>query len=189
MSMLKNSDSSNRPKKMLAGMGTVLYKQAKYTREKEIRVAKLNNSGKLRIQLSSSDPASDPDPGKLWKTSPITRHHSPGLWRINNWQTIWMSFIAGLKKHHSHLLHGRIVKMMCVRSSERTREGRHQAAQMVWHQTVWNLVLTSWPPSSHRSSTDHWSYAESPHASNAPPSAPSQRHPKLLDLTTSDLWL
>ncbi len=53
---------------------------------------------------------------------------------------------------------------------ERTKEGKHQD-QMVWHQSVWNPVLTSWPPSSHRSSTDHWSCAKSPHASNAPPSS------------------
>ncbi len=63
------------------------------------------------------------------------------------------------------------------------KEGRHQA-QMVWHQSVWNPVLTSWPPSSHRSSTDHWSCAESLHASNSPPVSPSQRNPKLLDLMT-----
>ncbi len=36
----------------------VLYKQAKYTLEKEIRVAKRNYSGKLRNKLSSSDSAS-----------------------------------------------------------------------------------------------------------------------------------
>ncbi len=36
--------------------------------------------------------------GKVWKISPITRHHPPALRRINNWQMIWMSFIAGLKK-------------------------------------------------------------------------------------------
>ncbi len=36
--------------------------------------------------------------GKEWKTSPVTRHHPPALWRINNWQMIWMSSIAGLKK-------------------------------------------------------------------------------------------
>ncbi len=42
---------------------------------------------------------------------------------------------------------------------------------------------------SHRSSTDHWSCVKSPHASNAPPSSPSQRNPKLLDLMTTDLWL
>ncbi len=36
----------------------VLYKQAKYTLEKEIRVAKRNYSEKIRIQFSSSDSAS-----------------------------------------------------------------------------------------------------------------------------------
>ncbi len=36
--------------------------------------------------------------GKVWNTSPVTRHHPPVLWIINNWQTIWMSSIAGLKK-------------------------------------------------------------------------------------------
>ncbi len=81
---------------------TVLYKQAKYTLEKEIRVAKRNYSCKLRNKLSSSDSAS------VWKgmkASPVTRHHPLALWRINNWQTIWMSSFAGLKKkHHSHLL-------------------------------------------------------------------------------------
>ncbi len=84
------------------------------------------------------------------------------------------------------LLHLRSVKMMCVRTSERTREERHQA-QTVCHQPVWNPVLTSWPPSSHRSSTDHWSCAKSVHASNALPSSPSQRNPKLLYLMTTDL--
>ncbi len=69
-------------------------------------------------------------------------------------------------------------------SSEWTKEGRHQA-QMVWHQSVWNPVLTSLP----QSSTDHWSCVKSPHASNAPSSSPSQRNPKLLDLMPTDLWL
>ncbi len=50
------------------------------------------------------------------------------------------------------------------------------------HQLVWNPVLTSWPPSSQRSSTDHWNCAKSLHASNAPPSSPSQRNPKLTRL-------
>ncbi len=39
----------------------ILYKEAKYKLEKEIRVAKINYSDKLRIQLSSSDSAS------VWK--------------------------------------------------------------------------------------------------------------------------
>ncbi len=56
------------------------------------------------------------------------------------------------------------------------KEGKHQA-QTVWHQSAWNPVLTSWPPSSHRSSTDHWSCAKSPHASNAPPSARPKETP------------
>ncbi len=79
----------------------VLYKQAKYTLEKEIRVAKRNYSGKLRNKFSSSDSAS------VWKgMEDITSYKTPppALWRINNWQTIWMSSISGLKKHHSHLL-------------------------------------------------------------------------------------
>ncbi len=37
---------------------TFLYKQAKYTLEKELRVAKRNYSDKLRIQFSSSGSAS-----------------------------------------------------------------------------------------------------------------------------------
>ncbi len=41
--------------------GKVLYKQAQYTLEKEIRVAKRNYSEKLRIQFTSSDSAS------VWK--------------------------------------------------------------------------------------------------------------------------
>ncbi len=36
----------------------ILYKQAKYTLEKEIRVAKINDCDTLRIQFSSSDSAS-----------------------------------------------------------------------------------------------------------------------------------
>ncbi len=48
------------------------------------------------------------------------------------------------------------------------KKGKHQAL-MVCHQSVWIPVLTSWPPSSHRSSTDHWSCVKSPRASNAPP--------------------
>ncbi len=48
-----------------------MYKQVKYTLEKEIRVAKRNYSGKLRNKLSSSDSAS------AWK----------GLKHITNYKT------------------------------------------------------------------------------------------------------
>ncbi len=90
--------------------------------------------------------------GKVWKTSPTTRHHPPAQWRINNWQTIWMNSIAVLKKTpHTcpeHLstqplippatplsphLHFRSAKMMCVRSSG-SRRGKKQQAQIVLHQ-------------------------------------------------------
>ncbi len=76
-----------------------------------------------------------------------------------------------------------------VRQVFRKSKRRKHQAQMVWHQPVWNPVLTSWPPSTHWSSTDHWSCAKSLPASNAPPSSPSQRNPKLLDLTATDLLL
>ncbi len=113
--------------------------------ENEIRVAKRNYSGKLRNKLFSSDCACE----KEWKTLPIIRHHPPALWRINNWQTIWMSSIAGLKKHHSHLQPPPPPHLRCKKI-----ERRKAQAQTVWHHPVWKLVLTSWPQSSHRSSTD-----------------------------------
>ncbi len=50
----------------------VLYKQAKYTQENEIRVAKINYSGKLRYKFSSSDSAS------VWKgLKDITNYKTP----------------------------------------------------------------------------------------------------------------
>ncbi len=169
----------------------VLYKQAKYTLEKEIRVAKRNYSGKRRIQLSSSDSVS------VWKgLKDITNwHHPPALWRINNWQASKNDFYCRFGKtphtRHAHLSTQPLtppatppslphtctenMKMTCARSSERTKEGKHQD-QTVCHQPALKPVLTSWPPSSQRSSTDHWSCAKSPHVSNAPPSSPSQRN-------------
>ncbi len=59
----------------------VLYKQAKYTLEKEIRVAKRNYSGKLRIQFSSSDSAS------VWKgMKDITNYKTPSPSTVENQQ-------------------------------------------------------------------------------------------------------
>ncbi len=79
----------------------------------------------------------------------------------------------------------------CTENKWRWRvAGLHkEQKKTVCHQPALNPVLTSYPPSSHRYSTDHWSCAKSPHASNAPPSSPSQRNPKLLDLMTTDPWL
>ncbi len=36
--------------------------------------------------------------GKVWETLPITRHHPPALWRINNWRMIRMIFTVGWRK-------------------------------------------------------------------------------------------
>ncbi len=59
----------------------VLYKQAKYTLEKEISVAKRNYSGKLRNKLSSSDSAS------VWKgMRDITNYKTPPPSTLENQQ-------------------------------------------------------------------------------------------------------
>ncbi len=59
----------------------VLYKQAKYTLEKEIRVGKSNYSDKLRIQFSFSDSAS------VWKgLKEITNYKTPSPSTVENQQ-------------------------------------------------------------------------------------------------------
>ncbi len=59
----------------------VLYKQAKYKLEKEIRVAKRNYSGKLRNKFSSSDSAS------VWKgMKDITSYKTPSPSTLENQQ-------------------------------------------------------------------------------------------------------
>ncbi len=59
----------------------VLYKQAKYTLEKEIRMAKRNYSGKLRNKFSSSDSAS------VWKgMKDITSYKTPSPSTVENQQ-------------------------------------------------------------------------------------------------------
>ncbi len=59
----------------------VLYKQAKYTLEKEIRAAKRNYSGKLRNKFSSSDSAS------VWKDmKDITSYKTPSPSTLENQQ-------------------------------------------------------------------------------------------------------
>ncbi len=61
--------------------GKVLYKQDKYTLEKEIRVGKRNYSDKLRIQFSSSDSAS------VWKgLKEITNYKTPSPSTVENQQ-------------------------------------------------------------------------------------------------------
>ncbi len=151
--MTNRGSLQNSAKEDVYGKGDkVLNNQAKYIQEKEIRVAKRNYSGKLMNKGTNSLPVILLQCGKVWKSSPVTRHHPPALWRINNWQTIWMSFIAGLKKHHSHLLqppsppHLHLycwkVKKTSARSSKRAREGRHQD-QTTPHWSASSRAVTS----------------------------------------------
>ncbi len=58
----------------------VLYKQAKYTLEKDIRVTKKNYSDELRIQFSSSDSAS------VWKCLKETNYKTPSPSTVENQQ-------------------------------------------------------------------------------------------------------
>ncbi len=61
--------------------GKVLYKQANYTLEKEIRLAKRNYSGKLRKKLPSSDSAS------VWiGMKDITNYKTPTPSHVENQQ-------------------------------------------------------------------------------------------------------
>ncbi len=144
----------------------VLYKQVKYTLEKEIRVAKRNYSDKLRIQFSSSDTAS------VWKgLKDITNYKTPSPSTVENQQLAddLNEFYCRFEKtpfthpatplSHTPELQIREDDMRQVFKKNKRRKAQ---VQTVWHQPVWNPVLTSWPPSSHRSSTDHWSCSEVP---------------------------
>ncbi len=74
----------------------VLYKQAKYTLEKKIKVAKRNYSGKLRNKFSYSDSASE------WKClKDITNYKKPSPQHCG--ESEWV-LLQVWKKHHSHLL-------------------------------------------------------------------------------------
>ncbi len=58
---------------------------------------------------------------KVWKTSPVTRHHcDPALWRNNYRQTIWMSSIADLKNHSGplHIQHTPSLNWSTLQCSE-----------------------------------------------------------------------
>ncbi len=110
----------------------VLYKQAKYTLENEIRVAKRNYSEKLQIQLSSSDTTS------VWKgLKDITNYKTPSPSTVENQELAddLNEFYCRLEKTRftppatpspPHLQFSS-VKMMCAMSSERTRKEMHQA--------------------------------------------------------------
>ncbi len=187
-----------------------LYKQAKYTLNREIRVAKKNHAGKLKKQLSSNDPTSV---WKAWKPSPATRPLPPALRPINNWLKTWTVFTVGFKNkslvwHPTPTDHptntaintlplppptvSQPVIKICeedVSKVFRRQKIRKAKAQTGSLQPASKPVLFSYHPSSHWSLIDHWSCVKSPPASNAPPSSLYPRNQKSQDLMTTDLLL
>ncbi len=120
----------------------VLYKQAKYTLEKEIRVAKRNYSGKLRNKFSSSDSVS------VWKgMKDITSYKTPPPSTVENQQmaddlnefycrfekTPFTPPATPLSPTPTLQIRAVTCNLTCARSSKRTKEGKHQA-QTVCHQ-------------------------------------------------------
>ncbi len=145
---------------------------------------------KLRIQFSSSDSAS------VWKgLKEITNYKTPSPSTVENQQQAdnLNEFYCRFEK----TTHTRSGHLSTQPSTPPATPLPYTCSSYQWRQGVPGLpeaekekalgpdgiVLTSWPPSSHRTSTDHWNCAKSLHASNAPSSSPSpsQRNPKLQD--------
>ncbi len=133
----------------------VLYKQAKYTLEKEIRVAKRNYSGKLRNKLSSSDSAS------VWKgMQDITSYKTPSPSTVENQQ-----MADDLNELYCRFEKTPFTLPATPLPPTPTLQIREDDVRQVFKKNkrrkapgpdgVSPAVLTSWPPSSHRSSTDH----------------------------------
>ncbi len=195
---LQNSYISVRPKKMLTEKGIKSCINRPNTHWKGNQSSKEELFWKAKDPiifqwLSSSVERSERD-NQLQDTIP--QHCGESIW-IQQSEWVLLQICSGhlstqpltppatpLSPHMQY----RSAKTRCARSS-RSRRGRKHQAQTVSHQPVWNSVLTSWSPSSQRSSTDHWNCAKSLHASNTPPSSPSQRNPKSQDQMTTGLWL
>ncbi len=146
-----------------------LYKQAKYTLEKEIIVAKRNYSYKLRIQFSSSDTAS------VWKgLKDITNYKTPSPSTVENQQ-----LADDLNEFYCRYEKTPFTPLSPTPELQIREDDMHQAfknnkrRKALDPDGVTPACLKSCAdrlaPSSHRSSTDHWSCTKSPHASNAPP--------------------
>ncbi len=175
----------------------VLYKQAKYTLKKEIRVAKRNYSGKLRNKFSFSDSAS------VWKgLKDITNYKTlppppPPPSTVENRQLAddLNELYCSFEKTPFTSPATPLSPTLALKISEddvRQVFRKNKRRKVPGLDGVTPVCLKSCADqdgASHRSSTDHWSCAKSPHASNAPPSSPSQRNKKLLGLMTTDLWL
>ncbi len=158
----------------------VLYKQAKYTLEKEIRVAMRNYSGKLRNKFSSSDSAS------VWKGMKyITGYKTPSPSTVETQQmaddlnefyhrfeiTPFTPPATPLSPTPALQIREDDVRSVFKNNKRRKAPGPDGVSPACLKTCADQLA-----PIFTRSSTDHWSCAKSPHASNAPPSSPSQRN-------------
>ncbi len=129
----------------------VLYKQAKYTLKKEIRVAKRNYSGKLRNQFSSSDSAS------VWKgLKDITNYKTPspqhcGESTTGRWSE-WV-LLQVWKKHHSHLLQPHLPTPALQNSEDVVRQFLQKEQEKKGTRPRWCVTSLSenpcWPAGPH----------------------------------------
>ncbi len=145
-------------------------------------MAKRNYSDKLRVQLSSGDSTS------VWKgLKEITNYKTPSPSTVENQQLAdnLKEFYCRFEKT-PHTRSGHLCTLpltppatslfstSAIQISEDEvhqvfrKQKRKKNSRPRLQQSVWNPVLTSWPQSSQRSSTDHWNCAKSPNASNAP---------------------
>ncbi len=145
---------------------------------------------KLRIQFSSSDSAS------VWKgLKEITNYKTPSPSTVENQQQadnlneFYCRFEKTTHTRSGHLSTQPSTPPAPLSPTPAVHISEDKVCQVFRKQKREKalgpdgIVLTSWPPSSHRTSTDHWNCAKSLHASNAPSSSPSpsQRNPKLQD--------
>ncbi len=189
---LQTSDSSVRPKKMLAERGlkscinrpNTHWKRRSEWQRGIILVSKGTNY--LPVILLQC--------GKAWKTSTFTRHHPPALWRINIWQTIWMSSIAGLKKHHSLLLQPPLpTPALQIRDDVRQIFNKNKRRKASGPDGVLPACLNTCAEQLSPIFTQIFNRSpelcEIPSCFKCSTIIPAQRNPKLLDLMTTDLWL
>ncbi len=166
--------------------GIVLYKQAKYTLEKEIRVAKMNYSGKLRNKLSSSDSAS------VWKgMKDITNYKTPSPSILENQQLaddfneFYCRFGKTPHTHPEHLSTQPLTPSATPHSPTPALKISEDDLRQVCLKTCADQLAPIFTQIFNRS----LELFEVPSCFKCSTILPSQINPKLLGLMTTDLWL
>ncbi|KAL0181742.1 hypothetical protein M9458_024148, partial [Cirrhinus mrigala] len=180
----------------------VLYNQARNTLNKEIRAAKRTYAKRLEDQFASNDPTS------VWKgLKAITNYKTPSPSTEVNQQLAedLNEFYCRFKIPHTrsdHLLTQPLTpptnpsspppalqiseEDVCqvFRKNKRRKAPGPDGVTPACLKTCADQLAPIFSQIFNRS----LELCKFHHASNAPPSSPSQRNPKLLDLTTTDLW-